>query len=50
MLIFILFVSVLVKVTLGAVTCSVDPLEVCREPTLFNRIPLSAEEFSELCP
>ncbi|GFS43384.1 uncharacterized protein TNIN_317151 [Trichonephila inaurata madagascariensis] len=50
MWIFILFMVVSAKVALGAVSCTDDPLDKCGDPVMFERIPVSALEFEELCP
>ncbi|GFQ94534.1 uncharacterized protein TNCT_549541 [Trichonephila clavata] len=50
MWVFILFMAVSAKVALGAVSCTDDALEKCEEPVMFERIPVSAQEFEELCP
>ncbi|GFQ99682.1 uncharacterized protein TNCT_221191 [Trichonephila clavata] len=50
MWVFILFMAVSAKVALGAVTCTDDPVDKCGEPVMFERIPISAQEFEELCP
>ncbi|GFT92643.1 uncharacterized protein NPIL_170791 [Nephila pilipes] len=50
MWIFILIISVIVKVTSGSISCSQDAFDQCKQPVIFDRIPVSADEFTTLCP